>query len=334
MRGSRVGLGLVAALALVAARRPRPAGASASSTAELAIAAPRVPAPVFPGAPASSSPPIPAALPAPPAALPGSLEGTEPDGALRVDAAGELVIEPAVLRFFDYFLAATGEESPAAIRARIEAAIAARVSGAAAARARGLLATYLAYREAAADLAVPKEADAKERLAAVRALRRRHFAAADADALFGKEEDALAIAAEEERVRRDPRLSPEERKTRLAALEDALPEADRAARAAAFAPHRQREEEAALRARGATDDELFAQRVATVGEAAALRLRALDEERAAFARRVEAYTAARAAIEASAPPDEAREARLADLLARSFTPAEQVRVAALARRSR
>src|SRR5262245_39528498 len=45
-----------------------------------------------------------------PAPLPGSLRGTEEDGALEVGDDGDLVIGARVLRLFDYYLSAGGEE--------------------------------------------------------------------------------------------------------------------------------------------------------------------------------------------------------------------------------
>ena len=59
------------------------------------------------------------ALSTPEAPLPRSLEGTEMDGRLEVDPTGHLVVGPQVIALFDYFFAATGEESEAAIRERI-----------------------------------------------------------------------------------------------------------------------------------------------------------------------------------------------------------------------
>jgi len=81
-----------------------------------------------------------------PEALPGSLDGTEADGAIAVDAAGHLVISLELRRLFDHFLAATGEEPLATIRARIIAVLHDRLPATAAGQAIEILDRYLAYR--------------------------------------------------------------------------------------------------------------------------------------------------------------------------------------------
>ena len=263
-----------------------------------------------------------------PSAKPASLEGTDPDGALRVDADGDLIVEPAVLRFFDYFLSATGEESQATIHARIVAAIRERVHGGAEARALGLLESYLGYREAARGIRAAN--DAGGRLAELRRQRRAHFSHADADALFGSQEAVDAVAVEKQRIGNDASLSAAERARRLTELDGELPAAERAARAASMRPHLQREDEEAMRAKGATDEEIQRRRVETVGEAAALRLQALDRARADWAGRLQRFQEARDAIARDVPDPDARASAIAHLVEDSFSPRERLRVHATA----
>src|SRR5437870_454478 len=77
-----------------------PAAAESSPRALLARAA-NPPARV-PAKTAAAEPPL--------GPNPASLQGTEEDGALRVDDRGDLLVGPEILAFFDYYLAATGEE--------------------------------------------------------------------------------------------------------------------------------------------------------------------------------------------------------------------------------
>jgi lipase chaperone LimK len=263
-----------------------------------------------------------------PETRPASLRGTAEDGALRVDDDGDLVVEPAVLRFFDYYLSAAGEESPAALRARIVAAIHRRVDGA---RAQGqaiaLLDTYLGYREATRGLRAGGD-DPGARLDELRLLRRRFFGAGVAEALFGQDERALAVAVERRRVLTDAALSPEARDRRIEALDGQLPDAVRQAHAAATRPLRERSEEDAMRADGASDEDVRAYRVATDGEDAADRLAELDRRRAEWQARVATFQAAQAVIAQSEPDEGARDAAVRQLLDASFTPLEQIRVSA------
>lgn len=307
-------------------------------------AAPVAPARMTEGAPRAAGTPRPprrtaepearaadeAAEPKPP---PRSLRGTEIDGALRVDDSGNLILGPEVIAFFDYFLTATGEESAEAIRQRILAAIRERLDGPAAAQAAALLDRYLAYREASRSLRVESgdEGDPAKRLEAIRRLRREQFGEEAAEALFGDEEREGAVAVAKREVALDPTLTPEEREARLAELDEDLPEAAREAREEARRPLRQQAEEQAMRAAGATDEELYQRRVETVGVEAADRLAALDRDRADWKRRLEAFREERERLAARAHDDAERLAQEEALLEQRFTPEERLRVRAILR---
>ncbi|WP_437804245.1 lipase secretion chaperone [Sorangium sp. So ce693] len=259
-------------------------------------------------------------------AAPPSLRGTDVDGAVTVDERGDLVVGPELLGLFDYFLSATGEEPAPAIRGRIVAAIRERAAGPAAEQAIALLDRYLGYREAAAGARVEQEADPAARLAALRETRRAWFGEEAAERLFGDEEREIEAAIEESRILADEALSPEERDARIADVEAALPEPVREAREAATRPLAQQAEEQALRDAGASDEEMHAHRVATVGPEAADRLAELDRQRAAWRQRLDAFTGARADIEATVADPDARRSAEEALLERSFTPEERLRV--------
>lgn len=260
--------------------------------------------------------------------LPRSLRGTEVDGALRTDANGNLIVGPEVAAFFEYFLSATGEEPPETIRARIVTAIRERLDGRAQEQATALLDRYLDYREATRRLRVDSD-DPAARLAAIRQLRHERLGAEDAERLFGAEEREGEVAIETSRLETDPSLSPAEREARIAEIEEKLPDATREAREATRMPLRQQADEEALRAAGATAEELHAHRVATVGAEAASRLTDLDERRAAWTRRLDAFRTERAALAARALNPRSLRAEEDALLTRDFTPAEQLRVKAI-----
>jgi lipase chaperone LimK len=301
----------------------RPAGPVASKSAETQTKArprQRAPAIAMTAEPALTQRPTPA--------MPASLRDTARDGALRVDAAGNLIVGPEILALFDYYFSATGEESAEIIRARILAAIGAELTGPAAARAIALLDHYIDYREATRALRDDGSTDLAGRLDALRGLRRKHFGEEDATKLFGEQERADAVAIEQRRVSEDRSLSPEERDQRLARLEQDLPESIRAPRSEAVRPQRQQAEEQAMRAEGAGDEEIRRHRVETVGEEAADRLEALDQRRSEWKRRLAEFQAKRAAIVASEPNESAQRAAVERLLHESFTAEEQIRVRA------
>lgn len=264
-------------------------------------------------------------LPPPPA----SLAGTEPDGALTYDAQGRLLVTRDVLDFFEYFLSASGEEPLAVTRARIEAEIEARLPASAREAARDLLERTLAYRDAIRALREEglDEANLERRFLRIREVRREWFTAVEREAFFGEEEARWAVDIERRRVALDPELSRDERRERLAALDDRLPVDARETRARALAPTRLLRDEAALREAGASDAEIQALRTRRFGPEAAERLRALDARRAAFEARVAQWRSeAERLRERGASEDEIAAAR-----ARSFEGPELLRVEALDR---
>jgi lipase chaperone LimK len=263
-----------------------------------------------------------------PPTLPGSLEGADADGAVAADASGQLVIDLELRRLFDHFLAASGEEPIATMRARIIAALHARLPDRAATEAIAILDRYLAYRDAARNL--PPTASDRAGLAQVHELRARMFSPAVARAFFADEEAATFAALDRRDVMTDPALSDAERARRVAELEARIPAAVRTTRAAAMVPLEAMDREAALRAAGASDAQITAARTETFGADGAARLAALDRTRAAWDARLARFREARATLLADATLDDAaRSARLDALLAQSFTPPERIRVEAI-----
>lgn len=317
-------LGLVVVMGQRTSRAPTPRPAPGVVAQRPAAGAPA--AAVAPAAPV-----IPPADPVPPTALPGSLEGTDADGVLEADAAGHLVVTIELRRLFDHFLAASGEEPIATMRGRIIAVLRARLPAVAAGEAIEILDRYLAYRDAARALATPPS-DPRAGLDQVRDLRRKLFSPVVVQAFFADEEAAIYAALDRRDVLADTTLSAAVRDRRLAEIDARAPAAVREARAAATAPIDELNREAALRAAGASDQQIAAARTAALGADAAARLAELDRAHAAWDERLARFRSERAAVLANPALDDAeRRRRIDDLLARSFTPAEQIRVEAIDR---
>jgi lipase chaperone LimK len=284
-----------------------------------------------------------------PEALPSSLDGTEADGNVQAGPDGHLIVTLELRRLFDHFLAATGEEPIATIRARIISALRARLPATAAGEAIVILDRYLGYREAARRLAGSRADDADPiqlaaqrptddalaqqqvaELARVHDLRAQWFAPVVVQAFFAAEEAVIYAAFARRDVMADKTLSEAARAQKLAELEATLPVADRAARAAALAPLEAMNREAEMRAAGATADQIAAARTAAFGEGGAARLADLDQAHAAWAQKLAQFRADRAGVlgDPSLSATD-RDQRIADLVARSFTPQEQIRVAAI-----
>ena len=228
-----------------------------------------------------------------------SLRGTEMDGEVNTGPGGHLVVSLGLRHLFDYFLAAGGEVPEAAIEARIAAVINHSVHDPAASEARDVLHRYLAWRSHAAATAntdAPPGTGLPERIAQLKASRRRFFSAAEADAFWGEEERATDAAVQRYEVQNDSELDPATRAQKLAEAEALRPAATRRSEQAATQVLRQMDDEALLRQAGASEAEVHAARVQAVGPDAAARLAAMDEERNHWQVRVEDFLKARREI--------------------------------------
>jgi lipase chaperone LimK len=255
-----------------------------------------------------------------------SLQGTRPDGAVRVAPDDSVVADAQLIELFDYYLSTVGEKSPAAVRAEIERELDRTLRPAAAAAAKRVLTRYIAYRQALAALQTdrrltgPDAAALKRRLNALRGLRAQYFSQREIAAIFGREDAANAEALARMEIRDDRTLSAQQKQARLAALDAGLPADVRAAREAPLKIVRVQDEAERLRAGGAGEEDVFRLRAEAFGADAAQRLADVDREEAAWKRRIDAYLAERRGLR-----DEAAVAALRD---RMFSEDEQRRLGA------
>lgn len=257
-----------------------------------------------------------------------SMEGTRPDGDVRLGADGQLVIDAELGHLFDYYLAGLGEKDLQAIRAEIERELERRFAPGPAAQAKRLLASYLDYKRALADAekTLAPQADlaksARARLALMQRLRPQFFSASEAAGLFGASDayDADALARLD--IEQDGALTPGEREQQLAALDRRMPAALREEREAPTKVIRMEASVQKLREQGAGDDEVYRLRAAAFSPEAAGRLAELDREETAWKGRIKAYLAQRAALGAGS------EAVLQQVRDQHFSADEQRRLGA------
>ncbi len=261
-----------------------------------------------------------------------SMEGTRPDGDVKTLAGEQLVVDAELGHLFDYYLAGLGEKDLDAIRSEIERELDRRLKPGPARQAKQLLASYLNYKQALAGIesALPKPGDmaqsARARLLAMRQLRPAYFTPEQSAGLF-----AASDAQDEDAVARleidvDQRLSAEQKKARLAALDQRMPAALREEREAPAKIIRLEESVAQLRAKGAGDNEIYSLRAAALSPEAAARLADVDRDEAAWKARIGAYQSQRAAL--MAQPALQKDAALQQLRDTSFSPDEQRRLGA------
>lgn len=258
-----------------------------------------------------------------------SMEGTRPDGVIVQSDDGQLVVDAELGHLFDYYLAGLGEKDLGAIRREIERELDRRLKPGPAAQAKRLLGSYLAYKGALAELekGMVASADmvtsARARLVAMQKLRASFFTPSEIAGLFGfsdaYDQDALARIE----ISQDPKLTAPQRIEKLAALDKKLSPAMREEREAPTRVLRTEESVRAMRAQGASDDEVYRLRAAAFSTEGASRLAALDREEAAWNGRITAYLAERGTLAAGAESAGAQQLR-----DRHFSPEEQRRLGA------
>ncbi|HEY0062639.1 MAG TPA: lipase secretion chaperone [Telluria sp.] len=250
---------------------------------------------------APSAPPpadsVPASV-ADPFAFVRSMEGTRPDGDVRADPDGALVVDAELGHLFDYYLAGQGEKDLRAIRAEIERELDKRLKPGPAAQAKRLLASYLDYKAALVNLeAGLKPGDmagaARARLQAMQKLRLQYFTPKEITGLFGFSDayDTDALARLD--ISTDATLTVAQRADKLAALDAKMSPAMREEREAPTRVIRTEETVQKLRAQGASDDEVYRLRAAAFTPEGASRLAELDRDEAAWKSRIQLYLAER-----------------------------------------
>ena len=262
-----------------------------------------------------------------------SLAGTTPDGAASATADDALVLDPALIRLFDYWLTTVGERPIAAIRAQVEHDLDGRLGPRAARQAKDVLARYLQFKEALKTQrpATPSGRSVdilREGLRRMQALRASYFSQAESQALFGPQDAEASAALARMAIEQDPALDEAQRRARLAALDAQLPASVRAEREAPLAVVHLEEAAQRIRANGGSEDDVYRMRAAATSPEAANRLADVDREEAAWKARIAAYQAQRNAVLASPGGESEHAAAMGELRNRLFTPEEQRRLAA------
>lgn len=235
--------------------------------------------------------------------LPPSLQGTDVDGELELDASGHLKITGGIRRVFDYFLSAVGEEPLDSILKRIRAYIRHKLPAAAAAEAERLLDNYIGYKRGLE--AIPQvgggagqlDIDALRRqMQQVQALRTQFFTPEVITAFFGDEDSYDRYTLARLDLLQNKSLSPTQRADQLAALEQQLPESMRESIRVINQVQNLESLTQDWKQRGGSAAELRQIRESIVGPEAADRLENLDRENAQWDQRMGSWHAERAAI--------------------------------------
>ena len=267
--------------------------------------------------------------------LPASFSGTQVDGVFQLDEQGNLRITRDIVQIFDYFLSAIGEETLAQSIERLQAHIRNQLPAPAEDQALALLEQYLDYKRQLVllerDLPQLPSLDAlKQRELAVQALRARLFSSEAHQAFFATEESYNLFTLERLAIQRDDSLDANAKGEALDRLRDGLPEELQASVLPQL--HSElRSQTSALQAAGGSAAQVQALRQQLVGNQAASRLQALDQQRQSWKQRLQRFQQEKSAIDnhpGLSPAD--KQAAIQRLAQEQFDERERLRLDASA----
>lgn len=256
-----------------------------------------------------------------------SVRGTEVDGGASFDANGDVVLDLALRRLFDYHLSLIGERDLPQIRQLLADYLLGRFDPRKTATVMGCFDRYAGYLQRLGESKIGESNDPRERLANAMALRRQMLGDEMASAFFAEEEALAALTLKRMAIAADNALTAEQKAQRLAALDRSEGDTARADAdiATVVADQDRRFDHAKVNA-----SQRAAEREALWGKEAAGRLAQLDQQRAQWDARVAQYLFARSRIDADRSLSSAARAQaLAALRAQRFSAAEQRRIASL-----
>lgn len=263
-----------------------------------------------------------------------SLEGTKPDGDLKVLAGDKLLVDAELARTFDYYLSAMGEKSLDAIKIEAERELERKLSPAAAAEAKRLLGRYLDYKRALVDveknqtLTGNNAANLRARFLAMQQARNQFFSPQESQGLFGFNDSYDMDAISRMEIAENKALDARQKQEKLAQLDAAMPPALKEEREAPLRIVKAEQAVKDMRSKGASEQDIYQFRTATFSPEAAARLAEVDREEAQWHSRISNYQQERKAILANQQSDSSKELALQQLRQARFSPAEQSRLVA------
>lgn len=210
-----------------------------------------------------------------------------------VDRHGKLIVNDSTKSALDVLLAELPPNPSPADLQKLRTTLLEDLSPDVAEKIVTLMQSYLEYRKAESALAVEvqseKTIDAKEAFTKTMALRRSFFDAETAQALFGVQEALALYDIEATRIQADAKLGADQKSRRIKALRESLP-AEVAG--TALAPDNSvqlQEQVAALRQRGATENDVLQLRQQTLGNEGAKAVSEMEVQKNEWERRYQAY---------------------------------------------
>ncbi|ENU30453.1 hypothetical protein F991_01849 [Acinetobacter sp. CIP-A165] len=231
-----------------------------------------------------------------------SLQGTQIDCPIQVDAKGKLILTVGIRSCFDYFFSSLGEKTKPELILDIRQYLSATLPEMAASYASYLLDQYVAYTHSLKNLRTSThfksdEIDKFQNIIDQMAkLQQQFFNEAEIQAFFGNERSLNQFSIDQMRIHANKSLTTQQKAMELAKMIDHLPEtmADGVRVSMQFSELQQLTQE--IQAKGGSAQELRNMRESLLGPEAADRLEKVDHEEAVWQKQVNHYLSERQRI--------------------------------------
>ncbi|MBH2001078.1 MAG: lipase secretion chaperone [Moraxellaceae bacterium] len=259
-----------------------------------------------------------------------SLQGTEIDCPIQVDANGKLILTVGIRSCFDYFFSSLGEKTETELVSDIRQYLKATLPDTASNYASYLLDQYVAYTHALKNLKPTsdfKTGDAEgfqKVLNQMYKVQQQFFNSAEINALFGNERNLNQFNIDQMRIHANKSLNAQQKATELASLIDQLPStlADGVRVSMQFAELQQLTQE--IQEKGGSAQEIRNMRESLLGAEAADRLEKVDQEEAGWQKQVNSYLSAREQILKSNASDSSKQQSIEQLRNSTFSTKEDL----------
>jgi len=230
--------------------------------------------------------------------LPESLQGTDVDGELLLDANGNLIISHGLRNLFEYFLSAKNEEPLDVILGRLREYIHKQIPDEPAREAIAILDSYISYKKKLEEIESPEGLQGEElgTLDAVRdaltrrmMLRRQMMTHDVVNAFFGDEEKYDQFNLQLIEIKQNSVLTHEAKDAEILELEKMLPESIQQMRQEERARSSREQTVDEMRKNGKSEEEIFEFRKNEMGEEAAQRWQKLEQEREIWNNKVDSF---------------------------------------------
>lgn len=210
-----------------------------------------------------------------------------------VDRHGKLIVNDNTKSALDVLLAELPANPSPIDLEKLRTTLVEDLSSDVAGKIATLMQRYLEYRKAESALAVEVQSekiiDAKEAFTKTMALRRSFFDAETAQALFGVQEALALYDIETTRIQADAKLGADQKSRRIKALREALPAEVAVVLLEPDDSVQLQEQVAALRQRGATENDVLQLRQQTLGIEGAKAVSEMEVQKNEWERRFQAY---------------------------------------------